>query len=167
MLIKSEYESPLGKMLLLSDGTALLGAWFAEQKYYGAGYVVEAITVGEDEMIREGKRWLTEYFAGKVPAMGQLVLAPQGTAFRKKVYDILVKIPYGETMSYQAIVSALRQQYGGAIGSARAVGGAVGHNPLSLIIPCHRVIGSNGALTGYAGGLDRKVKLLQQEGISM
>ena len=164
MLIKSDYESPLGNLLLLSDGTALIGAWFSEQKYYGAGYHLEEAVTGKDLMIDEAKRWLDEYFMGHIPTMGQLVLAPKVTDFRKKVCEVLITIPYGETMTYQAIVDKLRLLYGGDIGSARAVGGAVGHNPISIIMPCHRVIGSNGSLTGYAGGVNRKVELLKIEG---
>jgi methylated-DNA-[protein]-cysteine S-methyltransferase len=112
------------------------------------------------------KQWLTVYFDGRIPAFTP-PLAPTGSAFRKSVWDILCAIPYGETITYQDIAKMIAGQTGKAAMSAQAVGGAVGHNPISIIIPCHRVVGTDGSLTGYAGGIDVKMRLLTMEGADM
>ena len=123
------------------------------------------ISVDECPALAQTARWLDLYFAGRRPSPDPLPLAPSGTPFRQAVWRILLEIPYGETTSYGAIASRMAREQGVEIISARAVGGAVGHNPISLIIPCHRVIGKHGDLTGFGGGLDRKRWLLIHEGV--
>lgn len=156
------YQSPLGEILLAADDEGLTGLWFAAQKYY-------ARTLGRDhepketQAIAEARKWLDTYFEGKAPDF----LPPLhflGTAFQKDVWNILLTIPYGKTMTYGDIAKELARQRGVARFSAQAVGGAVGHNVISVIVPCHRVVGSNGSLTGYAGGINRKIALLKLEG---
>ena len=171
-------ETPLGKVLISSDGKALTGLWFEGQKHFGSTLSDECVemNVGVFDL---AERWLDVYFSGDVPDFTPPV-APAGTDFQKDVWALLLTIPYGETVTYGDIAAALAEQraMGGdsaqavgrvsarAVGrvSARAVGGAVGRNPISLIIQCHRVVGARGDLTGYAGGLDRKKKLLALEG---
>lgn len=159
MLYQKNYQSPLGSLKLLSDETALLGVWFTDQKYFGAGYDLRTARLADTAILHATQQWLTAYFAGQRPAIDTLTLAPEVTAYRQKVLEILCEIPYGQTWTYQDIAEKLGHS------SPRAVGGAVGHNPISIIIPCHRVIGRDGQLTGYAGGMDRKVALLKLEGV--
>ena len=150
-------DSPLGPVTLASDGDALTGLWFDGQRHFARG--LEACREERDlPVFRETVRWLETYFAGDVPGFTP-PLALSGTPFQRRVWAALLEIPYGQTISY----GALAQRLGAA--SARAVGGAVGRNPVSLIVPCHRVVGADGGLTGYAGGLDRKRRLLEIEGI--
>mgnify|MGYP000078063280 CR=1 FL=1 len=165
MLYKSKYSSPLGNILILADDSSVLGLWFEDQKYYGASYSLEEAVFQENRVIEKVKDWLNEYFDGKKTAIERLSLAPQVTDFRQKVLSILQTVPYGQTITYQQILAKLKDNYGENLGSARAVSGAVGHNPIPIIIPCHRVIGSDGSLTGYAGGIERKTKLLTLEGV--
>ena len=113
------------------------------------------------------KNWLDRYFAGERPAISDLALAPFGSAFRQKVWNILCGIPYGQIITYGDIAKQLASDLHKKGMSSQAVGGAVGHNPISIIIPCHRVVGANGSLTGYAGGIDTKVKLLELEGVDL
>lgn len=152
-----KYASPLGEILIAAKGEALTGLWFAGQKYFAAG-LEEAVSVPPEDCVplRQAVCWLREYFSGKEPEL-QLCLEPEGTPFQKRVWETLREIPYGETMSYARIAERIGCK------SPRAVGAAVGRNPISLLIPCHRVLGSNGSLTGYAGGLDRKRFLLALE----
>jgi len=144
------YESPLGGITLASDGEALVGLWFDGQKYFA-----DSLDRNHEEKLipalEEACRWLDIYFSGQVPDFTPR-LNIRATPFRTQVYETLLTIPYGQTMTYGEIAS-----------SARAVGGAVGHNPISLIVPCHRVVGKDGSLTGYAGGMDRKKWLLDME----
>ena len=149
------YDSPLGGILLASDGEALTGLWFEGQKYYAEGLSPEHAEKPLP-VFEACERWLELYFNGQAPDFTP-ALAPRGTAFQKRVWDILLTIPYGQTLSYGDIAERL----GGT--SARAVGSAVGRNPISLVIPCHRVLGADGSLTGYAGGIDRKRRLLELE----
>ena len=121
----------------------------------------------EFSVLKEAKEWLDRYFAGEKPLINELKLAPEGSDFRKAVWKILCEIPYGETFTYGEIAETLAKRNGVKKMSAQAVGGAVGHNPISIIIPCHRVVGKNGSLTGYAGGVDKKQKLLALEGADM
>ncbi|GMA46644.1 methylated-DNA--[protein]-cysteine S-methyltransferase [Tetragenococcus muriaticus] len=165
MLYKSIYLSPLGKLLILTDDQTLLGVWYEDQKYYGASYRLSEAVYQENSIIEEVTNWLDRYFNKENPDISYLPLAPDVTDFRKKVLEILKSTPYGQTITYQQITNRLKEIYGENVGSARAVGGAVGHNPISIIIPCHRVIGSDGSLTGYAGGKERKVALLTLEGV--
>ena len=152
----SKYTSPLGAITLASNGEALTGLWFDGQKYFGANLPV----------FKQTKEWLNLYFIGQKPDFIPL-LALQASEFRLAVWQILLEIPYGQTLSYGDISAVLAKQKGLKTMSAQAVGGAVGHNPISIIIPCHRVVGSNGNLTGYAGGLEKKIALLQLEGADM
>lgn len=159
------YNSPLGKLTMASDGESLTGLWFTQQKYY-------ASTLGNDfqekdlPIFEETCQWLDLYFAGEEPSFTPK-LAPQGSEFRKAVWQILQAIPYGKTITYGDIASSLAQQRGISKMSAQAVGGAVGHNPISIIVPCHRVVGTNGSLTGYAGGINIKISLLQFEKVDL
>ena len=161
MLYTSHYASPLGGMTLVSDGTALVGLYFDGQKYAAEG--LDATHTQKNlPIFKEVRRWLDVYFSGRNPDF-MPVLAPHGTAFQQSVWEILLTIPYGETTTYGAIARRIEQNTGRRM-SAQAVGGAVGRNPISILIPCHRVVGTNGSLTGYAGGIDKKERLLQWDG---
>lgn len=157
------YDSPLGGMTMASDGHALVGLWFDRQRYFGAGSDT-IMEPGRLPVFKDTCRWLDVYFAGGVPDFVPS-LALHGTPFRKAVWDVLLTIPYGKTMTYGEIAALIAGQRGQQRLSAQAVGGAVGHNPVALIVPCHRVIGADGSLTGYAAGLDKKRFLLQLEQI--
>ena len=155
------YASPLGDLTLAGEGDALAGLWFDGQVHYGST-LPEATGEGWLPVFDDAFRWLDSYFGGYVPAaMPGLDL--RGTAFQKRVWKELLTIPYGRTMTYGEIAESIARQKGLARMSARAVGGAVGHNASSLIIPCHRILGADGSLTGYAGGMERKRKLLALE----
>ena len=154
-------ETPLGEILLSSDGEALTGLWFEGQKHFGAGLPAHC-EEGSLPVFEETERWLAAYFGGKDPGAAPR-LAPRGTAFQKAVWELLLAIPYGKTVTYGQLAAMVSEQRGSA-SSARAVGGAVGRNPISLIIPCHRVVGADGQLTGYAGGIEKKRFLLALEG---
>ena len=156
MLFLTHYASPLGPILLAADETGLTGLWFEGQKYFPSFLGVD-YQEKETPVLTETARWLDVYFSGKDPGFLP-PLHPQGSPFRQTVWDILLTIPRGQTMTYGEIARRL------GVRSAQAVGGAVGHNPISILIPCHRVVGSDGSLTGYAGGFDRKARLLQLEG---
>lgn len=162
-MLQTTYSSPLGQLILLANDTALLGLWYNDQAHLGAKYALKTINHGTSPILQQTAQWLNAYFRGNQPVIDQLPLAPQGTPFRQQVYHVLTTIPYGETMTYQQIADRLTELNGRKTGSARAVGGAVGHNPIGIIIPCHRVVGANGSLTGYAGGLARKRQLLAFE----
>lgn len=155
------YDSPLGGMTLASDGEALVGLWFDGQKYFAdaldAEHQEEMLPVFDDTC-----RWLDIYFSGKNPDFTPK-LNMRTSAFRKRVLEIMLTIPFGQTMTYGEIAAQIAKEKGLKKISAQAVGGAVGHNSISLIIPCHRVVGASGSLTGYAGGIDKKVRLLQME----
>ena len=159
------YESPLGNILLAADEIGLTGLWFERQKYF-ANTLPEAHISQETPILTEAKQWLDRYFSGEEPAFTP-PLHPAGSAFRQAVWQILLTIPYGQTMTYGEIAGQMANQQNMPHMSAQAVGGAVGHNPISLIIPCHRVIGAGGSLTGYAGGLAQKVWLLRHEGVDL
>ena len=152
----ARYDSPLGGITLASDGAALTGLWFDGQKYFADTLAPEheerALSVFDPV-----HRWLDIYFSGRDPGFIPPLMM-RGSGFRKAVWEVLLTIPFGRTMTYGEIARCL-----GCM-SAQAVGGAVGHNSISLIIPCHRVVGSNGSLTGYAGGIERKARLLKMEG---
>ena len=159
------YSSPLGDITLASDGEALTGLWFNGQKYFGEtlGREYEQRKLSVFELTNQ---WLDSYFSGKAPGFTP-PLVMKTTPFRRAVWEILLAIPYGKTMTYGEIADRIAKQRGLQHMSAQAVGGAVGHNAISLIIPCHRVIGANGSLTGYAGGIDKKRKLLIMEKADM
>ena len=153
-------ESPLGKLTLASDGKALTGLWLPGQKYFAAGLSPDVEEHPDLPVFGQTADWLKAYFAGwDLPPMPPL--NPGGTAFRRTVWGFLQDIPYGETVTYGALAARLKEQ--GLSGSPRAVGGAVGHNPISILIPCHRVLGAGGRLTGYAGGIAAKEYLLTFE----
>lgn len=163
MIYTSTYTSPIGDILLASQNNELIGLWFKGQKYY-MNYLKEEIEEKNDEeTLMKAKKWLDRYFKGEKPSIKELSLNPDGSEFRKKVWQILCEIPYGQTLTYKEIALKLAKENGLNSMSAQAVGSAVGHNPISIITPCHRVIGSNGKLTGYAGGLDKKEYLLKLE----
>ena len=157
------YNSPLGGITLASDGNSLIGLWFDQQKYF-ANNLKKELQEKELPIFKETIKWLDIYFSGKSPDFTPQLLV-KTTEFRKSVWEILLKIPYGQTMTYGDIAKIIANNKGIKKMSALAIGGAVGHNPISLIIPCHRVIGSNGNLTGYAGGIDKKRQLLILENV--
>ena len=165
MTYTQHYDSPLGGILLAADEEGLTGLWFDGQKYF-ARTLPKEYAESETPVLREAKRWLDSYFSGREPDFTP-PLHPAGTDFRRAVWEILLQIPYGRTMTYGQIARELARQQGREKVSAQAVGGAVGHNPISLLIPCHRVVGTGGSLTGYAGGIDRKMQLLRLEGADM
>lgn len=155
------YESPLGGITIASNGNGITGLWFDGQKYFGAT-LPEQREEKALPVFKEAKKWLDIYFGGKAPGFTP-PLCMQTTPFRKAVWEIMLTIPFGQTMTYGQIADILAGQKGLTAMSPRAVGGAVAHNAISLLIPCHRVVGADGSLTGYAGGMDKKVFLLQLE----
>lgn len=159
------YDSPLGGILLAADEVGLTGLWFDGEKYFADALDPEH-KVQETPILREAKRWLDVYFRGQEPDFTP-PLHPIGSPFRQEVWALLLQIPYGQTTTYGALAKQLAAMHGLSRMSAQAVGGAVGHNEISIIIPCHRVVGTNGSLTGYAGGIDKKAKLLTLEKIRM
>lgn len=158
-------DSPLGGILLAADEIGLTGLWFDGQKYF-ARSLPEQAQACESPILLEAKRWLDVYFTGKEPGFTP-PLHPAGSEFRKEVWELLLQIPYGQTTTYGALAKRMAEKHGLSGMSAQAIGGAVGHNEISVIIPCHRVVGTNGSLTGYAGGIDKKVKLLTLERVCM
>jgi methylated-DNA-[protein]-cysteine S-methyltransferase len=165
----AHYDSPLGGITLASDGTALTGLWFDGQRHFGETLRSEHAVVETchgaslQPIFHDAARWLDTYFSGGIPDFTPSIVL-HGSEFRQAVWRVLQTIPYGQTVTYGDIARQLAAERGIPKVSARAVGGAVGHNPISLIIPCHRVIGANGSLTGYAGGVERKAWLLRLEG---
>lgn len=157
----ARYPSPLGGITMASDGQSLTGLWFDGQKYFG-----DTLKPGAKEkslpVFDRTREWLDVYFSGGEPQFTP-PLSYSASPFRSEVWQILLKIPYGKTTTYGHIAKELEKRHGKAV-SAQAVGGAVGHNPISIVIPCHRVIGTNGSYTGYAGGIDKKIQLLSLEG---
>ena len=167
MYYSTTYPSLVGTITLACDGKNLVGLWVAGQKYHG-DTIPEAMLENNDMPIFDAaKKWLDRYFAGERPDISELPLAPIGSEFRQGVWDILCEIPYGKVITYGDISKRMAAKMNKESVSSQAVGGAVGHNPISIIIPCHRVVGSNGSLTGYAGGIHTKVKLLELEGVDM
>ena len=163
MFYTTTYDSPVGELTLASDGTAVCGLWLAGQKYFG-GSVSDPMEPDRDAAgFALLRNWLDAYFGGERPSVAGLALAPRGSAFRQEVWKLLLEIPYGQTTTYGSLADRLRATRGRA--SALAVGGAVGHNPISIVVPCHRVVGADGSLTGYAGGIERKLWLLEHEGV--
>ena len=157
MIDEQIYQSPLGPISLLADDQDLLGCWFLGQKYFERGFEKEPLAEENSSVLTQAKSWLDAYFAGQNPQPADF-LAPRGTTFQKQVWQVLREIPTGSSLTYGQIAGRVNCR------SAQAVGSAVGKNPLSIFIPCHRVLGSQGQLTGYAGGLDKKVWLLEHEG---
>ena len=157
----SHYASPVGNILLAADNTGLTGLWFEGQKYFALSLDKEH-EEKEIPLFERVKQWLDIYFSGKEPDF-TVPLHFTGTAFQNEVWKILCTIPYGQTETYGEIAKQIAVRKGLPHMSAQAVGGAVGHNEISIIVPCHRVVGADGSLTGYAGGIDKKIKLLQLE----
>lgn len=155
-------ETPLGTAMLASDGASLTGLWLEGQKYFGPSPGAEVQFSPMPAVFEQTKRWMDLYFSGKEPNFCP-PLDPEGTDFQKTVWSVLRTIPYGETLTYGEVSKLVAAKLGRSSMSAQAVGGAVGRNPISIIVPCHRVIGADGSLTGYAGGLWRKEKLLRLE----
>jgi methylated-DNA-[protein]-cysteine S-methyltransferase len=167
VIYSTYYASPVGQLMIASDGENIIGLWMEGQKYF-ANTLTETIIEKDDlEIFDTANKWLDKYFDGKEPAISELPLAPRGGEFRKAVWKILREIPYGEVITYGEIAKKVAIQMNKENMSSQAVGGAVGHNPLAIIVPCHRVVGANGSLTGYAGGIDKKVKLLEHEEVDM
>lgn len=159
------YASPLGGIMLAANDIGLTGLWFDGQKYFADTLPAEHIE-RETPILTDAKRWLDVYFTGVEPDF-MPPLHPVGSAFRQAVWELLLQIPYGQTVTYGELARQLAEKQGVERMSAQAVGGAVGHNKISVIIPCHRVVGTNGSLTGYAGGIDKKLKLLELEQADM
>ena len=165
MMYTLHYDSPLGGILLAADEVGLTGLWFEGQKYFAR--TLDAVhQEQENAALSSAKRWLDIYFSGQEPDFTP-PLHPVGSPFRQEVWELLLQIPYGQTTTYGTLAEQLAAKHGRSRMSAQAVGGAVGHNEISIIIPCHRVVGTNGSLTGYAGGIDKKVKLLTLEKAGM
>lgn len=163
MQYTTSYQTPLGRILLAADETGLTGLWFEGAKHYAAGLDPKH---EEKELPVFGttRKWLDLYFAGQQPDF----LPPVrmiGSSFRVRIWEILLQIPYGQTMTYGELAGVIAKEKGIERMSAQAVGGAVAHNPISIIIPCHRMIGADGSLTGYAGGIPKKIELLKLEGV--
>jgi len=164
MVLTACYDSPVGELTLAARDGKLMGLWIRGQKYFLGSLKEETMQREDESVFCRTKAWLDDYFAGKRPEPHSLPLAPVGSEFRRAVWDILLTIGYGETMTYGDVAKEMARQQGKTHMSAQAVGGAVGHNPISIIIPCHRVVGADGSLTGYAGGVGIKERLLRHEG---
>ena len=160
---KTTCASPVGQITLAGDGENLVGLWLEGQKYFGGNIADKMVENGGFAVFDKAKLWLDAYFRGENPAVCKLPLAPVGGEFRQTVWGLLLAIPYGETTTYGELARKLAALTGRESMSAQAVGGAVGHNPISIIIPCHRVLGADGSLTGYAGGVEVKARLLKLE----
>ena len=162
----THYQSPLGGITLASDGDALVGLWFDGQKYFADALAEQYQERDDLPVFDDTRRWLDIYFSGRAPGFTP-TLSMRTSPFRRRVWEIMLTIPFGQTMTYGEIAARIAKEKGLNRMSAQAVGGAVGHNSISLIIPCHRVVGTSGSLTGYAGGIDKKVRLLQMEQANM
>ena len=159
------YDSPLGPIHMASDGEALIGLWLEGQKYFAQTLGPE-VQEADLPIFHQTAAWLDAYFAGKVPEVA-IPMHLKGTPFQMEVWEILCQIPYGQTITYGQIARQIAAKRGRKTMSAQAVGGAVGRNPISIIVPCHRVMGADGSLTGYAGGVDKKMALLTLEGVNL
>lgn len=163
MIYVQRYESPLGIMIMEADDIGITGLWFEGQKHFAEEMIKDA-EYRELDVFRQAKEWLDEYFKGNLIPM-TLPLHFIGTEFQKEVWELLLQIPYGKSRTYGELTKELASKKGIDRMSAQAVGGAVGRNRISILVPCHRVLGTGGKLTGYAGGLERKAALLKLEGI--
>lgn len=156
----------LGELTIAGDGEAIVGLWMEGQKYFGSGLPQPFDRCDDLPAFDAARVWLDRYFAGDPLPASALPLAPRGTAFQRRVWGILARIPFGQLRTYADIADQIAREDGRRCG-ARAVGAANGRNPISIILPCHRVVGSNGSLTGYAGGIERKLWLLRHEGVDV
>ena len=161
-MYKTEINSPLGTLTLTSDGENLTGLFIENQKYFLNG-MTDLIQNDNLEIFNKTKNWLEKYFKEENPSINELKLSPSGTEFQKIVWRCLLNIPYAKTITYKELGKVVAKKLGKNSMSSQAIGGAVGHNPISIIIPCHGVIGTNGTLTGYAGGIEKKAYLLKLE----
>lgn len=166
-LYQSFYSSPLGEITLVAHDSALVGLWIDNQKHYVQNLQLSHVDTQETPVLTQTKSWLDAYFRGENPDPHRLPLDPNGSEFQLAVWRILATIPYGTLTTYGAIAKQIAHEFHKPKMSAQAVGGAVGRNPISIIVPCHRVVGATGKLTGYAGGLDKKRFLLQLEGVDL
>ncbi len=157
-------ESPVGTLTVTGCDEAVTGLWLEGQKYFGST-MEPGMTPVELPVFDQLRAWLAQYFAGGKPEFLP-PLQPEGTPFRQAIWQKMLEIPYGQTTTYRELTKSMNAQSDHPT-SARAVGGAVGHNPISILIPCHRVVGADGSLTGYAGGLERKIQLLRLEGAAL
>lgn len=167
MINIAHYNSPIGNILLTSKNEKLVGLWIENQKYYLSNFKEELKETENEGILNKTKKWLERYFNGDRPNINELELELIGSNFRKSVWRALASIPYGEVITYKDIAKKIAKERGINQMSAQAVGGAIAHNPISIIIPCHRVVGSNGSLVGYAGGIERKIYLLKHEKVDM
>ena len=167
MIYKTYYDSLVGKLFIASDGENLIGLCIEGQKYYLDKIEKEGIEKDNLEIFDKTRNWLDRYFKQEKPEISELSLKPEGNIFRQCVWEFLCEIPYGETITYGDLAKKVAKKLNKSSMSAQAVGNAVGHNPISIIVPCHRVVGKNGSLTGYAGGIDKKIKLLEIENVNM
>ena len=165
-MVTMTYASPLGKLHLAATENGLCGLWLEGQKYFAAGLTGKETVDPLNPALRLTCDWLDAYFSGRRPEISKLPLTPRGSEFRQQVWRLLCDIPYGEITTYGELAKRLAKKLGRETMSAQAVGGAVGHNPISIIIPCHRVVGAGGSLTGYAGGVSKKLWLLRHEGVN-
>ena len=163
----TQYASPVGMLTIAGSEEGLAGLWIHNQKYFAAGISSEILRKDDLPIFEKTREWLDRYFSGGRPTPGELSLSPRGSLFQQAVWTLLCDIPWGETITYGALASRVAERLGKSSMSARAVGSAVGRNPISIIIPCHRVIGANGRLTGYAGGLSVKKRLLELENVKL
>ena len=161
------YPSPVGILTLACTDKDLVGLWVDGQKYFKSTIPNEVVTNDDMPVFRIAREWLDRYFAGEKPLITALPLAPTGSEFRQRVWKLLCGIPYGEVDTYGGIAKRIALEMNKSTMSSQAIGGAVGHNPISIIIPCHRVVGANGSLTGYGGGIQVKYDLLQLEGADL
>lgn len=167
MVYKTYYDSPLGNLFIASDGKNIIGLSIEGQKYYLDKIKKEGIEKDNLEIFDKTRNWLDRYFKQEKPEISEISLKPEGNMFRQCVWKFLCDIPYGETITYGNLAKKVAKKLNKSSMSAQAVGNAVGHNPISIIIPCHRVVGKNRNLTGYAGGIDKKIKLLEIENVNM
>lgn len=169
MFYTTEYISPIGKLTLASDekGEKLIGLWIEGQKYYKKTILDSSVEEKNVPVFERAEEWLEAYFMGEKPEISDLLLEPSGSEFQQDVWNILCAIPYGKVTTYKDIALKIANKRKRNSMSSQAIGGAVGRNPISIIIPCHRVVGSNGNLTGYAAGIETKIELLKLEGVDL
>jgi len=166
-MYSTRYASPFGPLLLAGAGGSLVGLWMEGQKHFRETAADDMAAMDDLPLFAAVRDWLDRYFSGEKPAPSELPLAPHGSAFRQAVWEILCGIPYGEVTTYGKIAATMADRMNKKGMSCQAVGGAIAHNPIAIIIPCHRVVGTDGSLTGYAGGIERKARLLEFEGVDM